>query len=126
MINAKTKEIICVADDKGSVHNFTMYKNTIGFKVIYTIQIKADSGYQGILKFHNNSLTPIKKSKNKPLTDEDKSFNRTLSSERIFIENINAKIKVFRCLSSRYRNRRSRHLLRMSLICGFINFELNN
>jgi hypothetical protein len=103
-----------------------MYKNTIGFKVICTIKIKADSGYQGILKFHNNSLTPIKKSKNKPLTNEDKLFNRILSSERIFIENINAKIKVFRSMSSRYRNRRSRHLLRMSLVCGFINFELNN
>jgi len=103
-----------------------MYKNTIGFKVICTIKIKADSGYQGILKLHNNSLTPIKKSKNKPLTDEDKLFNRTLSSERIFIENINAKIKVFRSMSSRYRNRRSRHLLRMSLVCGVINFELKN
>jgi len=103
-----------------------MYKNTIGFKVICTIKIKADSGYQGILKFHNNSLTPIKKSKNNPLSDEDKLFNRNLSSERIFIENINAKIKVFRCLSSRYRNRRNRHLLRMSLVCGIINFEMFN
>ena len=101
-----------------------MYKNTIGVKVVCTIQIKADSGYQGILKFHNNSLTPIKKSKKCPLSNEDKLFNRTLSSERIFVENINAKIKVFRCLSSRYRNRRSRHLLRMSLVCGLINFEL--
>jgi len=101
-----------------------MYKNTIGVKVICTIQIKADSGYQGIFKFHNNSLIPVKKSKNSPLSDEDKLFNRTLSGERIFIENINAKIKVFRCLSSRYRNRRSRHLLRMSLVCGLINFEL--
>jgi len=101
-----------------------MYKNTIGVKVICTIQIKADSGYQGILKLHKNSLTPIKKSKNNPLSDDDKLFNRTLSGERIFIENINAKIKVFRCLSSRYRNRRNRHLLRMSLVCGFINFEL--
>jgi hypothetical protein len=103
-----------------------MYKNTIGVKVICTIQIKADSGYQGILAFHKNSLTPVKKSKNKPLSDEDKLFNRTLSGERIFIENINAKIKVFRCLSSRYRNRRNRHLLRMSLVCGIINFEVSN
>ena len=103
-----------------------MYKNAIGVKIICAIQIKADSGYQGILKFHNNSLTPIKKSTNNPLSNEDKLFNRTLSGERIFIENINAKIKVFRCLSSRYRNRRSRHLLRMSLICGFINFELRS
>ena len=100
-----------------------MYKNTIGVKVVSHIKIKADSGYQGILKWHKNSLTPIKKSKNKPLTEEDKAFNRQLSSERILIENINAKIKVFRSMSSRYRNRRKRHLLRMILVCGFINFE---
>ena len=76
-----------------------MYKNTIGVKVIGTIKIQADSGYQGILKFHSNSQTPRKKSKNNPLTDEDKEFNRALSSERISIENINAKIKVFRSMS---------------------------
>lgn len=103
-----------------------MYKNTIGVKVIGTIKIQADSGYQGILKFHSNSQTPRKKSKNNPLTDEDKEFNRALSSERISIENINAKIKVFRSMSSRYRNRRRRHLLRMSLVCGIINFELKS
>jgi uncharacterized protein YifE (UPF0438 family) len=102
-----------------------MYKNTIGSQVVTEIKIKADSGYQGILKLHANSLIPIKKSKKKPLTDEEKAFNRELSSERIFIEYTNAVIKVFRCMSSRYRNRRKRHLLRMSLICGIINFELN-
>jgi transposase len=102
-----------------------LYKNTIGSKVRSNIQIKADSGYQGILKFHQNSLIPVKKSKKNPLTLEDKAFNRKLSGERILVENINAKIKVFRCMSSRYRNRRKRHGLRMSLICGILNFELS-
>ena len=114
---------MCTADAKGSVHDFTIYKNTIGSRVIARIQIKADSGYQGILKFHKNSLTPIKKSKNRTLTGDDKVFNHQLSSQRILVENVNAKIKVFRCMSGRYRNRRKRHALRMSLICGIINFE---
>jgi len=34
-----------------------------------------------------------------------------------------AKIKVFKCVSNTYRNRRKRFNLRMSLICGIINFE---
>ena len=44
--------------------------------MIETIEIKADGGYQGILNFHSDSQIPIKKSKNKPLNDENKSFNR--------------------------------------------------
>jgi len=115
-----------VADAKGSVHDFTIYKNTIGYKVVGRIEILADSGYQGILKFHKNSKTPKKKSKKNPLTEEDKAFNHKLSKERIMVENVNAVIKVFRIMSSRYRNRRNRHLLRLNLICGIINFELVN
>ncbi|MCL1935887.1 MAG: IS5/IS1182 family transposase, partial [Defluviitaleaceae bacterium] len=42
---------------------------------------------------------------------------------RIFIENIIAKIKVFKCVSNTYLNRLKRFNLRMSLICGIINFE---
>ena len=124
IINAETTEILCVADAEGSVHDFTMYKETIGSKILGHIQLLGDSGYQGILEFHANSRIPIKKSKKKPLTKEAKAFNLELSKSRIFVENINAKIKVFRSMSSRYRNRRNRHLLRMNLICGLLNFEL--
>lgn len=123
IVNAKTREILCVIDEKGSVHDFTVYKESIGSAISKNITAKADSGYQGIHQFHENSVIPIKKSKKKPLTDEDKAFNRELSRQRILIENINAQIKVFRSMSSRYRNRRRRHSLRMNLICGIINFD---
>ncbi|MGQ7116254.1 transposase family protein, partial [Escherichia sp. TWPC-MK] len=72
---------------------FTLYKNTIGHKISTSIQSKADSGYQGITAFHTNSMIP---KKNHPLTQEEKSYKRKLSRERIIVENINAKIKVFR------------------------------
>jgi hypothetical protein len=39
------------------------------------------------------------------LTKEQKSLNRNLAKERIVIENINAKIKTFKIMSERYRNR---------------------
>jgi hypothetical protein len=101
-----------------------MYKEKIGGAVAETIKIQADSGYQGIQDFHKNSETPKKKSKKKLLTKVEKSSNRRLSQERILIENINAKLKVFKILSNKYRNRHKRHGLRMSLICGIYNFEL--
>ena len=54
----------------------------------------------------------------------EKRQTRALSIERILIENMNANIKVFKIFSQKYRNRRKRHLLRMSLVCGIYNFEL--
>ena len=87
------------------------------------IKVQGDSGYQGILKLHRNSETPKKKPKGGELTQEEKAENRRISRERILIENINAKIKVFKITANRYRNRRKRYDLRMSLICGIINAD---
>ena len=87
------------------------------------IKIQGDSGYQGILKLHKNSETPKKKPKGGEMTEEEKAENRRISHERILVENINAKVKVFKITANRYRNRRKRYGLRVSLICGIINFE---
>jgi transposase len=92
--------------------------------IIYGIVLLADSGYQGLLTLHANSLIPYKRSKNHPLTEDQKWFNRALSSERVVIEHVHARIKTFKIMSVRYRNRRRRHLLRMNLICGILNQEL--
>jgi transposase len=119
----ETQEIICTAQEKGAVHDFKIFKVTVR-AIIYGIILLADSGYQGLLALHANSLIPYKKSKNHPLTEEQKWFNRELSKERVIIENINARIKTFKIMSERYRNRRKRHLLRMNLICGILNQEL--
>lgn len=67
------------------------------------------------MEYHKNSEVPKKKSKNNPLTAEDKANNHRISKDRILIENINAKIKVFKIMSNKYRNRKKRHGLRMSL-----------
>ena len=121
--DVETHKIISTYQEKGSVHDFTLFKTTVR-AIFWGILLLADSGYQGLLKLHKNSRIPFKKSKNHPLTDEQKLFNRELSRERIVIENINAKIKTFKIMSERYRNRRKRRLLRMNLVCAIINREL--
>ena len=83
-----------------------------------------DKGYQGIKKYHKNSLTPKKKQKKSCLTIEDKQKNRELASRRIVGEHINRKMKIFRILSGKYRNRRQRFGLRFNLIAGIHNYEL--
>lgn len=122
-MNRTKSIIICTAEDYGKTHDFALYKNTIGSRVLDSIKAQADSGYQGISEFHRNSETPKKKPKGRELTKDEKSENRRISRERILIENINAKIKVFKIMKYPYRNRRKRHSLRLNLICGIINFE---
>ena len=84
----------------------------------------ADKGYQGIKKYHNKSLIPKKKPRTSRLSQEDKRQNKQLAQQRIIIEHINRKLKIFRILSEKYRNRRKRFGLRFNLIAGLYNYEL--
>jgi hypothetical protein len=84
----------------------------------------ADSGYQGLVALHSNSRTPTKKTKLHPLSKKQKASNRAISKERILIEHIIRKLKIFRILSDRYRNRRKRFGLRFNLIAAIYNMEL--
>jgi len=93
-------------------------------KMANEIEILADKGYQGISKFHSNSKIPLKKTKNKKLSKDQKKFNKELNKERIVIEHINRKLKIFRILSSRSRNRKRKFGLRFNLIAGIYNYEL--
>ncbi|CIP08516.1 transposase [Streptococcus pneumoniae] len=58
------------------------------------------------------------------VTAEDKAYNHALSKERSKVENIFAKVKTFKMISTTYRNHRKRFGLRMNLIAGIINHEL--
>jgi hypothetical protein len=105
------------------VHDFKLYKETVGKDVDESIMMNGDLGYLGIEKLHANSLIPKKASKKHKLTKREKAYNKRLARIRVAVEHINAKIKTFKIMAYPYRNGCRRHLLRMSLICGIINFE---
>jgi len=63
---------------------------------------------------------PKKRSKKYPLTKEDKRRNKELSSQRVLNEHVIGKIKRFKIVCDRYRNRRKRFGLRFNLIVGVI------
>ena len=108
---------------KGKKHDFHLFKDSQSTLSDQTCAI-ADAGYQGLAKLHPNCQTPAMKSKLHPLTQEQKSANRLWSQKRILIENIIRKLKIFRILSERYRNRRKRFGLRFNLIAAIYNLEL--
>lgn len=67
---------------------------------------------------------PFKASKKYPLTSQQKEINREIGKRRIGIEHVNCRLKVFKILSDRYRNRRKRLGLRLNLIAAIYNLEL--
>jgi len=124
-MDGQSGRIICVAECPGATHDLELFKMS-AVHLLKDILLVADKGYQGICALHTFSLTPFKKPRNGRLTDLQKHFNRNLSQYRIFIEHVNRTIKRFKILQHRYRNKQRKHLLRFSLICGIVNFELKS
>lgn len=122
-IGTHTQIIYSLRFAKGSVHDFKLFKDS---KIDYNKEnaIFVDKGYMGIEKIHSNSLVPIRASKNHKLTEIEKWYNNEISKIRIAIEHVNAFIKKFKIVSTRFRNRRKNFKLYMTLIAGIYNFEI--
>ena len=106
----------------GRKHDFALFKATQKIVSESTL-ILADRGYQGIAEFHKNSLTPIKKFNKKELSSAEKSYNKIVSRSRSLIERINRRLKVFRILSGRFRNKLFKFENIFRLICAIFNFS---
>jgi len=114
--------VICTSFANGKRHDFRLFKES-KTHIHPDIKVDTDTGYQGIQKIHQKSELPKKKTKNKPLTKQDKKKNKALSSERVLNENVIGMLKRFKIIADKYRNRRKRFGLRFNLIAGIYNFE---
>ena len=104
------------------MHDFRLFKHS-RIPLKQTIKCLVDKGYQGIQKLHANSQFPQKKPRKGTLSNEAKKRNRELARQRIIGEHVHRKLKIFKILAERYRNRRKRFGLRFNLIAGFYNYE---
>ena len=91
-----------------------------------SLELLADSGYQGLSKLHEKSKTPQKKPRGGELSGEQKQSNRELARRRVVVEHVIRSLKIFRILAERYRNRRQRFSLRFKLIAGLYNYGLSH
>jgi hypothetical protein len=119
----QTREILCVAVGKGREHDFKLFKRS-KLTIKEEIECLADRGYQGIQKLHSNSQTPKKKPPRGELNKQEKRQNRVLASRRVVGEHVLGKLKVFRILGEKYRNRRKRFGLRLNLMASLYNLDL--
>lgn len=123
MVNQSNGQIICTALGKGRTHDFRLFK-------LHRIPMLpeqlwlADRGYQGIAKVHTSSCTPTQKPRKAKLDKFERQHNRLLARWRVVAEHVNRRLKIFRILAERYRNRRRRFGLRFNLIAAILNVEL--
>jgi hypothetical protein len=122
VIDTRTKRVICVTIGKGRVHDLKLLKRS-RTRFAPSVRVGADKGYQGIKRLHANSETPHKKPPRRALSREQRRENRWLARERVVVEHVNRRFKVFRVLSERYRNRRRRYGLRVNLVAGIYNLD---
>ena len=123
VVDPKTKAVSCTTFAAGKEHDFRLFKRS-KVKLKQETKCLADRGYQGIQKLHSNSRLHKKKRKGAQLSQADLQMNRDLERVRCICEHIIGRLKVFRILAERYRNRRKRFGLRFNLIAGLYNYEL--
>lgn len=123
MVNQANGQIICTAFGKGRVHDFRLFKQH-RIPMLPEQLCLGDKGYQGITKLHPNSCIPTKKPRKTNLDSSERQHNRLLARLRVVAEHVNRRLKIFRILAERYRNRRRRFGLRFNLIAAIVNFEL--
>lgn len=122
MTMAENGRIISISrPNPGSRHDLAIRRR--GAAIPCTAHIYADSGYQGLQADHHNLEIPYKRSKTKPLTSDEREYNRALSRVRIKIEHGFARIKKFRIMADTYRYPRPRYHAKFAIIAGICNIE---
>ena len=116
--------ILCTCFGLGRTHDFRWFKAS-QVRFAQSQMCLADKGYQGLDKRHSDSCTPIKKRRKQKRSKDERSHNRLLASLSVVVEHTNRRLKIFRILSERYRNRCKRFGLRVNLIAGLLNYELS-
>jgi len=115
----------------GKTHDYTMLKSEFDVKRDWFSDhhIRIDLGYLGFDKNYpcGGLSLPVKSSKKRPLSEEDKSNNRLLAGQRIVVEHVIGGMKRYRVLSNRVRSRQwAGYDTKLEVCAGLWNFYVTN
>ncbi|WP_236943361.1 transposase family protein [Hymenobacter sp. PAMC 26628] len=111
---------------EGHTHDFTIFKEIFAGFDFSLFRVHVDSGFYGLEQYVNPHFIfkPIKASKTKPLTSQQRQINTLLASGRVRVEHAIAKIKAFFSLRIENRLKDKRKLDDAMAICaGLANFK---
>lgn len=132
-----TKKTVVITDEKkhilfaiptksGRRHDKRLADKQFVFEHIpETVTLWVDTGFQGILKQHANTMIPQKARKGQPLTYEQKQDNKVISGLRVVVEHAIGGAKRFKSFADIYRNKIPNLADKFMLIsCGLWNLHL--
>ena len=126
--NKNTGKIVSISKVYfGKMHDFNIRKheNKRGNRIPdkYNVQIYADSGYQGMQKMFQNAKVslPKKRRKNHELTEEERAQNQVNARQRISVEHSIGKMKKFKIIGEKYRNKLKKLPIKLINIAGLVN-----
>jgi hypothetical protein len=118
----------------GSRHDYAIFK-WYHPSLPDNVSLGLDRGYDGVQNDYPqlNSEVPFKRRspgrgkrgvKAKELTSEQKRFNQKLSKERVAVEHTISRLKKFRVMAHKFRNRLKHYDAMTDIVCGLINFRI--
>ena len=102
----KKKILILTKTKSGRRHDKRLAdKDRLFERIPEEVAVWTDTGFQGILKQHANTLIPKKATRGKGLTYEEKQENMVISSFRVVVEHAISGIKRFKAYADVWRGR---------------------
>lgn len=125
-VNEKKKILVVTKAKSGRRHDKRLADKISLFEHIpEEVALWVDTGFQGVLKQHHNTLIPKKATKKNPLSLKEKEANRIISSFRIVVEHAIGGIKRFKAYADIWRNKISgldEQVMRIA--CGLWNLHI--
>jgi len=119
---------------RGSRHDYSLFRWSHP-RLPGEVCLGLDRGYDGIQKDypHLNVEVPFKRRspgrgkrgvKAKELTSEQKRFNQKLSKERAVVEHTISRLKKFKIMAHKFRNRLKHYDIMTDIVCGLTNLRI--
>ncbi len=108
IVSDKNKKVLVVSATRSARrHDKRLADKDILFENIpEDVDVFVDTGFLGVKQKHHNTFIPTKRTKNKPLTEEQKDWNRLISSIRVPIEHAIGGIKRYQSVTQTFRNKK--------------------
>jgi hypothetical protein len=119
---------------RGSRHDYSLF-NWRRPSLPDEVCLGVDLGYDGVQNDYPELKVKVPFKRRSPgrgkrgvkaqeLTEEQKEYNRMLASERVVVEHAISRLKKYRIMSHRFRNRLRNYDVMTDIICGLVNLRI--
>lgn len=108
VVSDKNKKILVVSPTRSARRHDKRLADKDGLfeHIPEDVGVIIDTGFQGVQKVHTKTFMPTKRSRGKPLTEEQKEWNKLISSIRVPVEHAIGGMKRYQSVTQTFRNKK--------------------